>query len=319
MCINTVTNQICAGATSLSPWVVAEYVGNEAPIADAGLDQAIIAIGTVVQLDGTGSYDLDGDAFTYAWTLSTPSGSAAALDDPGSATPSFVPDAYGNYVATLVVTDSNGLPSTPDDVLVSFDNVPPVADAGNNQAVRVGDIVLLDGGASVDANGDSLSYEWSLVTAPLGSVATVDDPTAQTTTFTPDLSGTYQIDLIVSDGLADSAISSVTVVASTAEGELADTLENAIDVVNGLDPAAFKNRSLQKNMAKHIGQALAKVDQGKFNAARDKLEAVLRKTDGCANGGSPDPNDWIEDCAAQAQVHPLIVHAIALTDESLGQ
>jgi len=44
---------------------------------------------------------------------------------------------------------------------------------------------------------------------------------------------------------------------------------------------------------------------------------VLRKADGCADGGSPDPNDWIVDCAAQSQVHPPIVQAIALIDEIL--
>ena len=71
-------------------------------------------------------------------------------------------------------------------------------------------------------------------------------------------------------------------------------------------------------MAKHIAQALAHVDNGKLNAAREKLEAVLRNTDGCASGGSPDPNDWIADCAAQSQVQPLIAEAIALIDEILG-
>ena len=317
LCINTVTNQICAGATSLSPWVLAEYVGNQAPIADAGLDQAIIAVGTIVHLDGTASYDLDGDSFTYLWTLSTPSGSATALDNSASATPSFVPDLYGDYQAALVVTDSKGLPSAPDNVLVSFDNLAPVADAGPNQGVRVGDVVLLEG-SGTDANGDSLTYEWSIVSQPVGSNAALDDPTSQMPTFTPDLPGTYEVHLIVSDGLLDSDIASVSIVATTAEGELIDTLENAIDVVNGLDPAAFKNRILQKNMAKHIGQALADVDKGKFGAAREKLEAVLQKTDGCATDGSPDPNDWIEDCAAQAEVYPLIVDAIALVDEILG-
>ncbi|MFZ1862999.1 MAG: PKD domain-containing protein [Polyangiales bacterium] len=319
LCINTVTHQVCGGATSLSPWTPAMFVGNNAPSADAGLDQAVTVIGTVVHLDGSASYDLDGDPISYSWTLSGPAGSSATLQGATTATPSFVPDVYGDFVATLVVTDSGGLTGT-DEVLVSFDNVPPVADAtAHPQAVRVGEMVLLDGSGSTDANGDSLTYEWSVVLAPAGSVATLDDPTAQMPTFTPDIAGTYQMDLIVSDGIANSEVASVTVVATTAEGELVEALEAAIDVVNGLDPTTFKNKSLQKNMAKHIGQALAHVDNGKLNAARDKLEAVFQKTDGCANNASPDPNDWIDDCAAQSQVHPLIVQAIALIDEILGQ
>jgi hypothetical protein len=60
------------------------------------------------------------------------------------------------------------------------------------------------------------------------------------------------------------------------------------------------------------------VGERNYVDARDKLESVLRKTDGCAMSGAPDPNDWIEDCAAQAEVYPLIVDAIALIDEILG-
>jgi hypothetical protein len=319
LCINTATKVVCGGASSLSPWAPAVFVGNEAPVADAGPDQAIQLIGTLVELDGSSSYDPDGDPITYAWVLSVPDGSMATLAGADSAKPSFTPDVYGEYAATLTVTDPDGLSDT-DEVLVSFENVPPVADAmAYPQSVRVGEVVLLDASGSEDANGDPLSYEWSLVAFPTGSSASIADPTAETTTLTPDVAGTYQIDLIVSDGLADSEIASVMVVATTAEGELVEALEAAIDMVNALDPTTFKNKALQKNMAKHIAQALAHVDNGKFQAARNKLEAVLRKTDGCAASGSPDPNDWIVDCGAQSQVQPLIAEAIALIDEILGQ
>jgi len=40
--------------------------GNAAPVSDAGLDQAVSA-GALVQLDGTASYDPDGDSLNYAW------------------------------------------------------------------------------------------------------------------------------------------------------------------------------------------------------------------------------------------------------------
>ena len=62
------------------------------------------------------------------------------------------------------------------------------------------------------------------------------DPTAETLTFTPDIAGTYQIEFrFVSDGIEDSEIASVTVVATTAQGELVEALESAIDEVNALD------------------------------------------------------------------------------------
>jgi hypothetical protein len=292
---------------------------NLPPMAVAGDDQAIIEIGSVVQLDGSQSYDPDGDDISYAWSfLSRPGGSNAVLGNPSSATPTFVPDVYGEYRVELVVTDVRGSASEPDDAVVSFANVAPVADAGDNQAARVGDQVLLDGSSSDDANGDALTFHWSFFSAPAGSTAALNDPTSEMSTLTADVPGTYEVDLIVSDGLLDSEPARVTVVATTAEGDLVHALEYAVDLVNGLDPAVFKNRSLQKNMAKHIGQALGQIDKAQYDGAREKLEAVARQTDGCANDSEPDRNDWIQQCDAQDQIHPVLVHALGLVDEVLG-
>jgi hypothetical protein len=78
---------------------------NVTPIADAGADQAVIETDTVV-LSGLGSSDADLDPLTYEWSIvSMPSGSAAALDDPGAAKPSFAADMPGEYVIRLVVND----------------------------------------------------------------------------------------------------------------------------------------------------------------------------------------------------------------------
>ena len=54
---------------------------NSRPIANAGPGQSVV-IGDVVQLDGSGSTDVDGDPLTYEWSLTTvPAGSAAAIPD----------------------------------------------------------------------------------------------------------------------------------------------------------------------------------------------------------------------------------------------
>lgn len=41
-------------------------ITNQAPVADAGADQTVI-VGTELVLDGTGSYDPDGDQLMYFW------------------------------------------------------------------------------------------------------------------------------------------------------------------------------------------------------------------------------------------------------------
>jgi len=90
------------------------------PTADAGADQTVTT-GTPVNLDGGASSDPDGDyPLTFSWGISgAPSGSTAALDNPGSATPCFMPDVPGTYVVTLVVADSYGAESGPDQVTVT--------------------------------------------------------------------------------------------------------------------------------------------------------------------------------------------------------
>lgn len=292
---------------------------NTRPVADAGPDQAVVLVDSVVQLDGTRSYDSDGDPITHAWTLGTPAGSAATLDDAASATPIFTVDVKGDYVATLLVTDAFQAVSEADAVTVSFQNLVPVADAGPDLAVRVGDPVLLDGRGSSDANGDPLTYRWSLVTVPTGSAASIGQPDAAMTSFVADLSGVYVVDLIVTDGVAPSAPDSAEVTATAAEGAVVDTLRDAVDVINGLDLLAFRNRSLQRNMSRHVGQALRSIDQRDYDGARSRLVDVLRRTDGCASQGTPDPNDWIRDCAAQLQVCAPLTEAIGLLDEIMAR
>jgi hypothetical protein len=48
-------------------------------------------------------------------------------------------------------------------------NIPPHADAGNDQAVRMCNVVQLDGSRSFDPEGAQLTYKWQLLDTPLGS------------------------------------------------------------------------------------------------------------------------------------------------------
>jgi PKD repeat protein len=62
------------------------------PVASGGVDQSAVE-GNRVTLDARGSSDLDGESLTYSWTQIA--GPAVALDDPTSATPSFIAPPYG--------------------------------------------------------------------------------------------------------------------------------------------------------------------------------------------------------------------------------
>ncbi len=185
------------------------------PVANAGPDQSVTA-GDMVTLNGSGSSDADGDPLTYNWSFtSIPTGSNAALSDATAVKPTFTADMPGDYVLELIVNDGTA-DSTADSVTITAGpgNTVPVADAGLDQSVIQGDTVTLDGSGSSDANGDPLTYTWSFTSLPAGSSAALSDLTAVMPTFTTDVAGTYELELVVNDGTADSTPDSATITAN---------------------------------------------------------------------------------------------------------
>ncbi len=199
-----------APGSQLTIEIRCETPGNTVPVADAGPDQTV-QVGDTVHLDGSGSTDADGDSLTFAWSwIGQPAGSGAVLSDTTAVQPSFVVDVAGRYTLQLVVSDGSKS-SAPDAVVIDTVNSPPVADAGPDQTVLVGETVTLTGAGSSDVDGDVLSFAWTLTGVPPGSTASLDDPLAVMPTFLADRPGEYLAQLIVNDGLIDSAPDTATV------------------------------------------------------------------------------------------------------------
>lgn len=116
-------------------------VDNLAPTAVVSSAYTLAVIGQEFVVDGTASYDPEGDPISYFWTISSPAGSASELDDPRAASPAFVPDVEGVYQVTLITSDFIG-PGDP----VSLDIVCLAPD-------DYAEVVIVDAADMVDALG----------------------------------------------------------------------------------------------------------------------------------------------------------------------
>jgi PKD repeat protein len=91
-------------------------------------------------------------------------------------------------------------------------NQPPVADAGEDQTVFLGEFVQLDGTGSNDPDGDQiLAWIWDFDVRPPGSGAGLTGRFSPTSGFTPDLLGDYVLTLVVADAELPSEADLVTV------------------------------------------------------------------------------------------------------------
>ena len=227
------------GLNNSQPSTVTVTTGNTPPVANAGSNQQV-NVNSLVQLNGSGSTDVNGNPLTYVWTLNTTQapGSRAVLSNPTSVNPTFTADVPGTYVAQLIVNDgfSSSRPAT---VTVSTNAVQaPTANAGSPQTVAPGATVTLNGSGSTDPQGLPLTYSWSLITRPTGSNASLSASNIVNPTFVTDLPGTYVAQLTVNNGFLSSTTPATVTIATVNTPPVANAGPNQTVAVGG---TAFLN------------------------------------------------------------------------------
>ncbi len=117
-------------------------IPNRPPVAVASAPSVVSFTGAeTVNLDGSGSYDLDGDTLSFSWTQT--SGPSVALANANTATPSFqTPTLSSSASVTFQLVVSDGVrSSSPQQVAVLLSpakTLPPTADSLNPVTVNVG-------------------------------------------------------------------------------------------------------------------------------------------------------------------------------------
>jgi uncharacterized repeat protein (TIGR01451 family) len=133
-------------------------ITNEMPIADAGPDQTV-TINDLAQLDGSGSFDPDGhEPLTYGWAQT--GGPGVTLSDSGAISPTFTAPATPTVLTfTLAVTDSFGLGSLPDEVVITvIDEEVTGLTAANSSPTVIGNTTFF---TATITGGTGVSYAWN--------------------------------------------------------------------------------------------------------------------------------------------------------------
>lgn len=203
--------------SALDSVTITAVTGNSAPVANAGDNQSV-KTATQVNLNGSNSTDANNDSLSYSWSFSSiPNSSTTSLNNAKTQTPDFTPDIVGSYVVALVVNDGS-VDSTANTVIITVTepiaNTAPTAVAGDNMHINTDNSITLNGSDSSDSDGDTITYSWTISSAPAGSTATLSNATAESPDFTPDIDGNYAISLVVNDGSDDSDTDTVLITAA---------------------------------------------------------------------------------------------------------
>ncbi len=319
---STVTNTGTITSTGLN----SRGITSNGSGSSSGYDSTVINTGSI-RVIGNGSLGIKSSTFSfgsffttqtinnYGFISATGEDSYAILGESGNETLNLFCGSQvtgtidlggGTDTVNIYSGDSCQDPSTLDIRGAEIINYAPVANAGDNQQVFTGKLVFLDGTASSDHDGVSLTYKWAFTSIPSGSKSILYDDTSMSPTFIPDIMGTYELSLTVNDGTMDD-IDNMTVTAYT-EGGLKEAVINAHPAISDLSRSAFKKPQYKGKDTFYQKLWNIYINIGyRPDISLNRLNNFLKRMDGCATIGEPDNNDWIIDCDAQKKISSILL------------
>ncbi len=176
---------------------------NTRPMAQAVPERSKVATGSVINVNGLNSYDDDNDDIvSYIWNHLT--GEYSTIIDNNRANHSFVAKTAGYHNIQLIVSDGWELSAGQTIVVEAIDNylneLPTLVVNGTREII-LGEDISLDTIGSMDADGDALSFGWHIIDTVQGSSIHIGDSVnGEILLLTPDIIGTYLIEVIAEDG-----------------------------------------------------------------------------------------------------------------------
>ncbi|MCS6800188.1 MAG: hypothetical protein NZ898_16980, partial [Myxococcota bacterium] len=164
-----------------------------------------VRVGEALPVTAACSYAPSGGRLLYTWRLvEAPAGSRAQITDPSRANPAFIPDVPGRYRLDVVVSDGvmSSKPAVlevhaegctarwPEPTVRVQPATPALGTAVSLEAVLPA--AGRDGCTLVD---EDVRYAWTLAGRPAGSSAALTSEVLPTTSFVPDVPGTYVVRL----------------------------------------------------------------------------------------------------------------------------
>jgi chitodextrinase len=138
-------------------------------------------------------------------------------------------------------------------------NEPPVADAGLDQTVLVGEVVNFDGSGSYDPDGTIDTYEWDFGDGNTG--------TGLTPTHSYDTAGTYTVTLTVTDDDGDTDTDIVIITVITPE----EAIQDLITAIEEMDlPQGIKTFLIYR-----LNHALHFLENGRLKGAIRILSSII--------------------------------------------
>jgi len=283
------------GLKSTSTCIVNVSWINLPPIADAGPDQPADE-GQLVTLDGSNSDDPDDGIANYEWKLLQ--GPSVTLSDPSAVSPSFLTPDVGSESAELIfqltVADHGDLKSTSTCkvnvawVDIPAPNLPPIADAGPDQTVSVGDSVTLDGTKSTDPDDGFVTHLWQQVDGPKVQLFNPPPDKPKFTAPQVGLDGeflTFQLTVTDKEGVQDTDSCVVKVLpADKPDDKLSDdkpsSLERITDRVKMFlqdQELSPKTRKRLEKSEKYLAKAVPYYQKGSIYKAFKKVEQAFKK------------------------------------------